>query len=200
MISKDKVTPALVINSFIEHYLNFMPVRDMAKEPLFVKRKMKSISHDILFTQTRITPVLKKLNTGECGVVAVACGWVLSQLHPEKEVTYYDNRNHGYFSIDGILYDSLVPFGLKDHSEMYGTDKPEELQGPLSLEEMCRVYLTCDIQGQEMINTFCELWGVVGICFDPHNEGLDDTDIAEEKEFIEIFKAQSVKTINNGQL
>ena len=200
VISPDKITPTLVVNSFIEHYLNYMPVRDMAKEPLFVKRDNKSIAHDILFTQTRVTPLLKKLNTGECGVVAVACGWVISQLQPGKPVTYYDNRNHGYFSIDGSFYDSLVPFGLNSHQEMYGANNPVELRGPLTLEEMCKEYLFCDIQGQEMVNTFCELWGVPGICFDPFNEGYDEVSIASEKDFIEKLKTQSVKTINNGQL
>jgi hypothetical protein len=198
------VTPNMVINSFIEHYLQFIRVGDFAVNKRKITDDTRAINEvdvdhpELLYGFIKELPVLGKINNGDCGVAAIAIGWVLSQLNQGIDVYYYDNGAHAYFSINGIYYDTVHRFGAKSHREMLGGCK--DTYPSMSLSEICEAFIKGDIQGQIMINSFCELWNVPGICLDNLRDDLSIEDIKQEERFLADKRRFSITQVENGVL
>ena len=194
-----QITPNMVINSFIEHYLKFVTESDMFRHKRTVQVELGGYGIDLsrssrLSGLLKEAPVITGINSGDCGVAAIAIGWVFSQIHPESDIAYFNNGEHGYLSIDGVLYDTIYRFGVKEHSLMYGA-KATQLNNPLTLDEICKAFIVTDIQGQEMINTFCESWNVPGISFAEYNTGLSTIDIDNELNFTQKHRDTAIKEL-----
>ena len=189
----------MVINSFIEHYLKFVTESDMFRHKRTVQVELGGYGIDLsrssrLSGLLKEAPIITGINSGDCGVAAIAIGWVFSQIRPESDIAYFDNGEHGYLSIDGVLYDTIYRFGVKEHSLMYGA-KATQLNNPLTLDEICKAFIVTDIQGQQMISSFCELWGVPGICFEEYNKDLSPEDITAEVIFTQHRRDTAIKEL-----
>lgn len=194
-----QITPNMVINSFVEHYLKFLTESDMFKYRLTVTTDMFvsniELSGSSFFNGLlKEAPVVMAINSGDCGVAAIAIGWVLSHFNTEATIHYYDNGEHAYLSVNEVLYDTIYRFGVKSHSLMLGA-KPEKEIKPLTLDEICKAFIIADIQGQEMISSFCELWNVPGISFTEYNTDLEVEDIANEIIFTQNRMAKAIKEL-----
>ena len=191
-----QITPNMVINSFIEHYLKFLTETDMFRHRRFaaIELPIEVVVSGLFKGFHQEAPVVVGINSGDCGVAAIAIGWVLSHFRPDSEIVYYDNGEHAYFSMDGMFYDTICRHGKRSHVEMFG-GKPEKEIKPLTLDGLCNAFIIADVQGQQMISSFCELWGVPGICFEEYNKDLSLEDIAAEVIFTQHRRDTAIKEL-----
>lgn len=99
------------------------------------------------------------INNGDCGVFALAVGYVLSKKHPYP-VQYHDNLNHGYISmgIGDDRFDSANYEGIPSAEMKERWNSDSELT--LDFQGMCDAFIPYDVKGAFMIDTLCKMEGV----------------------------------------
>lgn len=102
------------------------------------------------------------INSGDCGVFALAVGWVLNMKH-RYTLEYIDNMNHGFIRVVGTgdaevtSFDSANYVGLSDAmmAERWGNDR----LSVMDYAGMCEAFIPYDIKGAYMIKALCALEG-----------------------------------------
>ncbi len=133
------------INAFIQDYKQLMDVQD--KTLRHSKRLVEAISRH----PVEIQSTLELINSGDCGLAALAIGIRLKRAG--YDVSFFENSQHAYFGVDGYYYDTLVPEGTDDHKKMYGytVDKPVKEQ---TVKQMHMSFMPYDSLGEGIANYF----------------------------------------------
>ena len=103
---------AIATHTFILHYEKLMNI-----QPVPVKTH-KDLTRRIEQASLPNHATSERINSGDCGVAAMAIGLYLKRRG--YDVKFFDNVNHAYFSVDGVYYDTLTPTGASSHKDMYG--------------------------------------------------------------------------------
>lgn len=137
--------------------------------------------------QKQLELVAKKINSGDCGMAAIAVHHVLK----EKYMVHTDImicRNHCWLHYDGKDYDTLETEGYKGRAadKWEGEGSDEFL---LEFKQACDEWMPCDVQGAVMVKAFCTLnW----VNFPPELQHcLDNADEYERPGELEKLEAHA---------
>lgn len=102
-------------------------------------------------------PVRHLLINGDCGVMALAVGWVYEQKGGVG-LTYHDTGDHAFVSVDGLYYDCDHLVGVADITEIVTCDRLSPVVRTRS--ELHDGYLPVDFLGMSWCNAFAVEQGV----------------------------------------
>lgn len=125
------VTPKELINTFVTFYRVF-------------------------FDRIDDKDAVQRINQGDCGTAALAIGAVANTLG--HSVAYWDNDNHAFLSIDGVILDTAHPDGttVEDLNTLHSSDRANEV----SDTDIFDAYLYIDAAGCSLLKMYLEYYSV----------------------------------------
>lgn len=106
------------------------------------------------FNDLSADEVVKRINSGDCGLTAIAVHHVLKEKY-KLDVQIVLCRSHCWLHHDGVDYDTKHPEGYQGSA----ADEWEKEVGapvhPLTFAEACEEWMPCDVKGAFIVKAFC---------------------------------------------
>ena len=151
------------IQRFIEYY-RFCNRHEIAKRS-DINHDVQLYLDDMRLDGSYCLKTLSAINSGDCGVAALAIGEVM-RICGNMDMLYFDNGNHATIAgrmwdagkVIGYYYvDTLLPSGVYSESDVFGYDA--ETKAKLyTAEEHAAAWLPDDHLGKEIIEQFVRFY------------------------------------------
>lgn len=112
--------------------------------------------YQIYFDRESIEDAIQRINRGDCGTAAYGIGLVAEKNG--YTVTYYDNDNHAFLDVDGVILDTANPNGttIEHLNNIYSSDQASKVDA----EEIFDSYLEIDASGCSFLQIFFSHYGI----------------------------------------
>lgn len=131
-----------------------------------------------------------RINSGDCGLAAIACHIVLKSKGIDTDIVM--NDAHAWLRKDNVDYDTLYPAGyLIPVDSIWKTKNPEYT---VTLEEAAEEWMPCDALGGYLLKGFLTRYGLeMPACL---QHCIDNAGEYDSPEYITKYKASCERVVN----